>query len=573
MDDDKPTRRPRQAHGFRINQVPLPGNSRYSQPSQIREGRLPGRFVSANSHDAGRVPQGHGYPQHRRVRSKKSLSKSSLFAGAQALEPEPEVQTPSTTSVEPMLPMQQAQLEGASTGYVWPQEYDAYAQAYGAAATAPPQPAPASAPYHMPMPNPHQPSPYQPSPYQAAPSHYPSPFPSPSQWPYPHPAFPFPTAAEFMQSLPPQHSYAHARTHSQPQAPPTMTAPYGYPPPSQTRPPLLDPAIVSYGKEKERRGSRGDHSVATHDTTYYTAPSEGESMDTVISSEEDYEEPQHGGFFFPAVPPADHKPSPARRRRASTVSTVTSPPPAPRRSSIGLPPVVPLVAERRNSAAPSIPHAGARKMSSAPAVSRTSSFLAQPHPLTSLSLVQQVSVAPRRSSVAPQTRLVKDSHLTQSYSFGSGGVSTSSAQHHQHGGAKATRQPRAAPPVLPASPPRIPLVPNHARSHINAAAPPPPSQMPASSSRRNSRVQVQMENQSTFATVVKDGGFGSRRGSNASAGAGRGRAHESSAGGGQGSSATAAGDSDGSRAGGWRKRRGGAGSRKKKSGSGASVIA
>lgn len=187
-------------------------------------------------------------------------------------------------------------------------------------------------------------------------------------------------------------------------------------------------------------------------------------------------------------------------------------------------------------------------------------------------------MAPRRSSVAPQTRLVKDSHLTQSYSFGSGGVSTSSSpQHYQHGSSKAIRQPRAAPPVLPASPPRIPLVPNHARSHINVAAP-PPSQMPASFSRRNSRVQVQMENQSTFATVIKDGGFPSqRRGSNASAGRGGG-AHEScarQAHGWQSSTAAtpAAGDSDGSRSGGWRKKRGGTGSRKKKSGSGAGLIA
>lgn len=298
------------------------------------------------------------YPrQHRRVVSSgsKAWSKSALFAGSSTLDsPEQEVATPATTSVEPMLAMQQSQLGGVE--YSAP-VYDSYAQRY------PPPPSAHSTRAPTPYQQQQQPLPaaYPPSPY-APPSPY-----------WPMGGFPFPTAAEFMQSL---HHQRAASPYSRPQsvypqssphpsqaptpAPPSSAAPYGYPPPSQSRAPLLDPAIVAYGKKQQEQYQQQQQQWQRGDSIYYTAPSEGGSG----SASSEGEETQHGGFFFPAVRPVDYDRTSSRRRSVSAGGL--TPPPAPRRPSIDLPHVDSRVNERRNSAAP---HSGQRRMSLASTVS------------------------------------------------------------------------------------------------------------------------------------------------------------------------------------------------------------
>lgn len=189
-------------------------------------------------------------------------------------------------------------------------------------------------------------------------------------------------------------------------------------------------------------------------------PWEFKSSTSVSDEEDDDEEEEYdeggedmrGGFYFPAVRPAGYDDS---RRRGSLVSLGTSSNEhvvITRRPS--MPVVRTLVAERRKSAAPIIQHGGPRKMSLAPAVSPFDDKSRPTWISQSLEALRasQVTVAPRRSSVAPQVRLVKDSHYTQS-------------SHSAF--AKPTRQPRPPPPmtspVVVSASSSIPLVPNHAR--------------------------------------------------------------------------------------------------------------
>lgn len=135
--------------------------------------------------------------------------------------------------------------------------------------------------------------------------------------------------------------------------------------------------------------------------------------------------------------------------------------------------------------------------------------------------------------MAPQIRLVKDSHLTYAYPIDNIDDSLPTCTTSRYG-AIAARQPQAppAPPSLPSSPPRMPLVPNQARSHVNAnviatAGAGGKYYDPAhGSSRKGSRAQQlqQGENQAFGAGVGGGKAQGGRRGSSVSSAQGWGGA-------------------------------------------------
>ncbi|KAM0754194.1 hypothetical protein T439DRAFT_378265 [Meredithblackwellia eburnea MCA 4105] len=440
-DGSGPTRRRRPGG---TKPTPLPGNARYSQPLHVQQGRLPSsRIVSA---PAVLTP----------IRDE--------FSDTATNQAEPATTTSSTTPTPSH--------EAASIAQILAAHYALYGHQQGQQAIPQPvhptyQQPQTQLPATMVMPQAHLVPSVQAPEWQAY-----APQVDLSSTSY-HDIYARTTAGGALPSstswVPNQTGWSYPTGAGAPYLYPTTQPPlsYGFPVPSPFAAPLpttgsspppqqqqgipqpltsySDPAIVSYAHQYK--------DIEAHDSTYYGAASDYTTSDT--------EEPHLGGFFFPAAPTSSISTGPPtgggqESRRGSTVSSSTVLPPSARRVSIpfaGSTKLAPVAnADRRNSVAPTTRN---RKMSLAPAV----------------------TVSPRRSSVAPQTRLVRDSDSRES---------------------QPVRQPRA-PPADEEQP--VSLVPHHSR----------PSSMTSLTSkiasRKNSKILVQ-SNASTGDDVQETSGGG-----------------------------------------------------------------
>lgn len=177
----------------------------------------------------------------------------------------------------------------------------------------------------------------------------------PSAYPYPYYSYPWPGyGPHYYPAYPP---------------PQPFYPPHAYPRMSSSVPiSHQDPAIVSY--VYRNNNAEADEST---ETSYHTANEE----DSPVDSED--EEPQLAGFFFPAVPSQSRG---QYRRDSLSSATTTVPRYFNRKPSMAMGgPLASLLAERRNSSAPNLPHVQRRK-SVAPLVtvsaSRRSSAVGQP---------------------------------------------------------------------------------------------------------------------------------------------------------------------------------------------------